>query len=357
MKKYYLSSFNDTTSGIYHYSVDFYTHILVSEGFIWISSCKTQDDVELLFHQFNSNDVLFFEIGVRSDLERSLLFRALEAEKFEVYVTLHDPPHIKYPYYSIPTHLGSQASKFAQLHFTKLGFGRQLYHRINKIYTLSARGAEMVRRMYGANNVCSIPFILNTGGLQEPRESGSFPRLVYTGFIGKKKGLDYALRLHRELVKTGSEIEFSVTGRAIGRKNERYLSKLARVYKDKTHFLGYVETGKLTELISDDAILLLPTEDYRSVCPMSANVLRGLFNGAIVVTSRANANTEIIENDQNGYFLSFNMKKDLTLLRSLINNETRRRRIRRSASEYVMRNFSPRAVKERIDSCRKDNET
>jgi glycosyltransferase involved in cell wall biosynthesis len=203
------------------------------------------------------------------------------------------------------------------------------------------KGASLTAKSYPGANVKAIPFVSIP---IKPAHQNKSVSLIYTGFIGKKKGLDYALKIHCELMKEFAFLRFKVVGTAVDEISRNYLKSLSNRYESQVDYLGYVDDRSFIKLLSEGNILLLPTENYKTICPVSGNVINALSAGSVVVTSRANANEEVIENGSNGYFLSGVANEDVQIISNLLRDPSLRRRIIDRAQRRILSDNNPQLI-------------
>ncbi len=80
-------------------------------------------------------------------------------------------------------------------------------------------------------------------------------------------------------------------------------------------------------ILSAGHIVMLPTQDYGTICPVSGNIINALTAGSVVVTSRANANEELIADGVSGQFLMGRIDDDVQMIASLLRDPSLRRRM------------------------------
>lgn len=344
LNKLYISPDFAQHSGIASYAQVFFDHVLQPRGFEH-RSFATPTAFDDYIAQSETLPAFHVEVGLGTHTERAILWRLLKMNAV-VDVTLHDPPYVAFPHYRFGWHKMNQLSKAAQLVLPQRLFGRALLARARRVYVLSRRGAERVKRLNPTVDVRHIPLIT----LVQPAGARTGPpALLYTGFIGPKKGLDYALALHAGLRAKHPELEMLVTGRPVDALTASYLAHLKERHTDGVRYTGYLAKPELAELLSGGHIVVLPTHDYRTVCPVSANIMQALAASCVVVTTNANANAELIEPGVNGEFLSFDGTRDTELLQQIITDVSVRQRMIYAARERVARDHSPQAVGRLMD--------
>ena len=344
LNKLYISPDFAQHSGIASYAQVFFHHVLQPRSFE--HRCfATLTAFDNFIAQLETLPAFHIEVGVGTRTEQAILWRLLKMNA-AVDVTLHDPPYVSFPHYRFGWRQLNQLSKAAQLILPQRLFGRALLARARRIYVLSQRGTARVKQLNPTVDVRHIPLVtpVQPGGAQ-----AGTPALLYTGFIGPKKGLDYALALHAGLRAKYPELEMLVTGEPVDALTASYLARLKERYADGVHYTGYLAKSKLAELLSAGHVAILPTHDYRTVCPVSANIMQALAAGCVVVTTNANANSELVEPGVNGEFLSFDEKRDTALLQRIIGDANLRQQMIDAARQRVARNHSPQAVGRLMD--------
>lgn len=340
MKLIYIAPDFGARSGVSAYARNFFSHVLQPEGFEHLPVESLE-----LFEEWRSAQSVscryHLEIAVGTHLERAILWRLLETDAI-VDITLHDPPYIAFPYYRAENRWLNQLSKLAQVLLPQLFFGLAQVRRIRRIFTLSEKGRARTARAYPGATVLTLPFIC----VRQPMPNLAEPlSLVYTGFIGKKKGLDYALQLHQALRGEFPDLIFKVVGTPLDPVTKRYFAGLQAKYRDHVEYLGYVDDQRFISLLSAGHVVMLPTLDYRTICPVSANILDALTLGSVVVSTRANANAELIEDGCNGRFLSGNLKLDVAMVAELLRDPALRQRMIDEAQSRLARDHSPQKIR------------
>lgn len=331
-------------SGIASYAQVFFDHVLQPRGFEH-RSFVTPTAFDNYIAQLGTLPAFHVEVGLGTRTEQAILWRLLKMNAV-VDVTLHDPPYVSFPHYRFGWHRLNQLSKAAQLVLPQRLFGRSLLARARRVYVLSRRGAERVKLL---NPTVDVRYIPHVALVQPAGTRAGPPALLYTGFIGPKKGLDYALALHARLRLIHPELQMRVTGEPVTALTASYLAHLKKRYADGVQYTGYLAKSELAELLSACHIAILPTRDYRTVCPVSGNAVQALAASCVVVATNANANSELVEPGVNGEFLSFDEKRDTALLQRIITNASLRQQMIQAARERVARDHSPQIVGRLMD--------
>ncbi len=340
MKLIYIAPDFNAQSGVSAYARNFFKYVLKPEGFNYLE-IKSLNQFEQWISLQKEPCRYHLEIAVGTHLERLILNRIIKTDSI-IDITLHDPPYIAFPYYRTSNRLLNQLSKLLQIILPQQFFGLSQMRRIRRIFTLSERGRSLTAAVYPGANVCSLPFIC----VHQPVFSMAEPlSLVYTGFIGKKKGLDYVLRLHHALLGEFPKLILKVVGTPLDSISKNYFDRLKKKYTNKVEYLGYVDDQSYIKLLSAGHVVILPTLDYGTICPVSANILDALLLGSVVVSTRANANTELIMDGSNGFFLSGDFDLDVSVVEKLLIDPELRQRLIFVAQSRLSRDHSPQRLR------------
>lgn len=338
-KNFYISS-HDGNSGISKYSRDFYELILRDKGYIHVDSSNTFSDI---LSAVSSRDNVHIELGIFQKKEIEILMRMLKANYHNVAVTLHDAPLIKYPFREFKSSLLNKASKFYDIYLDNFGQLQPYVKKIKKIYVLSRMGAASVTKTYQATNVHYLPHVVNLNELTRPEYSNK--NIIFFGFIGPNKGIEYSLKLHQRLLnETQEKIKFFVVGEPlVGQK--LFYESLKKKYKNNVDYLGYIAEENLSDIFQNASIALMPFKNYRFFYPFSGSILHSLKHGKVVFTTKVNTVSEIIEDGKNGFYLSGQLSKDAVLMIQILNSELRTKKISMEAHNYILNNHSPEVIK------------
>jgi glycosyltransferase involved in cell wall biosynthesis len=340
LKRIYIAPDFGARSGVSAYARNFFSHVLQPEGFELLrvesleqfEEWRSAQSVACRYH---------LEIAVGTHLERKILWRLLETDAI-VDITLHDPPYIAFPYYRTESRWLNQLSKLVQVLLPQHLFGLAQARGIRNIFTLSEKGRALTARAYRGARVRTLPHVSALQPMTGPSEPLS---LIYTGFIGKKKGLDYALQLHQALRGEFPDLIFKVVGAPMDPVTKRYFAGLQEKYWDHVEYLGYVDDQHFIKLLSAGHVVLLPTLDYGTICPVSGNILNALMLGSVVVSTPANANAELIEDGCNGRFLSDDLALDVAMVAELLRDPALRERMIAEAQSRLARDHSPQKIR------------
>lgn len=340
MKLIYIAPDFGARSGVSAYARNFFSHVLQPEGFEHLQVESLEQFEEWRTAQSGSCRY-HLEIAVGTHLERAILGHLLETDAI-VDITLHDPPYIAFPYYRAQNRWLNQLSKLVQVLLPQHIFGLAQARRIRRIFTLSEKGRTLTARAYPGATVLTLPHISVRQPMPIPAEQLS---LIYTGFIGKKKGLDYALQLHQALRGEFPDIVFKVVGAPVDPVTKRYFAELQANYRDHVEYLGYVDDQRFITLLSSGHVVMLPTLDYGTTCPVSGNIINALTLGSVVVSTRANANAELIEDGCNGRFLKADLALDVAMIAELLRDSALRQRMIEEAQSRLALDHSPQRIR------------
>ncbi len=326
-------------SGVSAYARNFFHHVLQPQGFKHLK-VESLDQFEKWRSVQSGPCRYHLEIASGTHLERAILRLLLKADAI-VDITLHDPPYIAFPYYRAASRWLNQLSKLAQVLLPQHLFGLEQARHIRRIFTLSEKGRARTALAYPGAIVRTLPHL----SVRQPMLGRSEPlSLVYTGFIGRKKGLGYALELHQALLGEFPNLIFKVVGAPLDPLTKRYFAGLQEKYRDHVEYLGYVDDQHFINLLSAGHVVMLPTLDYGTTCPVSGNILNALTLGSVVVSTRANANAELIEDGCNGRFLSADLALDVAMVAELLRNPALRQRMIDEAQARLARDHSPQKI-------------
>lgn len=206
---------------------------------------------------------------------------------------------------------------------------------------LSRKGQESIKKRYSIDNVYYLPHIIDISEINKASLQNN--NLLYFGFIGKSKGIEYALQLHQELINSYPDVNFYVAGTAIG-KEAKYYNFLKLKYKKNVHFLGYVPEDKLTQVFDKASFAIILFKDYRFFWPFSGSILHSLKKGKIVLTNNVNSVGEVINDGKNGFFLSGDIKKDISIISNLFTNKPLLEEVQKEVFKYLISHHSVSTV-------------
>ncbi len=309
MKKIYISELSGQ-SGICRYSKDFFYLVMQPAGFEFVNS--DEEIVEILA-MICSDDIVHLEIGLNRNREIEILLALIKLDHPNLSITLHDPPRLKYPYYQFSVPILNKVSKFVDLYFDNFGVNKRLFRKIKKIYVLNNLSKGILESKFNLSNVTYIPLILcQQEILNEPLvENNNF---LFFGFLGKNKGIERALELHREIMVTHPDSKFYIVGGALSITVQQYIDKLQKRFEKNTYFLGFVPFEKLDDVFKLANYVFLPFQYRAFINPTSASLLTALKYNKIVFTNKVNAVPEIITDGVTGYFLPADLLKSAAFI-------------------------------------------
>lgn len=337
MKYFYISSITGK-SGICKYSQDFYELILRPKGFIFINS---NDHLSEIFTKISSRDFIHIEVGIFQTREIEILFLMLNANYRNVSVTLHDAPLLTYPLKKFSNSLLNNFSKFYDRYIVQHKNVLPLISKIKTIYVLTKKGVAITKQTYKIDNVYFLPHIINPNDLDEVAELNK--NFLYFGFIGKNKGIEYSLKLHKVILKTYKGVQFYVIGTALGKQKEFY-NQLKLTYTNNVHYLGYLPEDKLQEVFNKATFAIIMFKSYKFFYPVSGSILYSLKKAKIVLTNKVNTIPELITNNKNGIYLTGNLTTDAAILLDLYNDKGLQKTIQKNASNYLHNEHAPEKV-------------
>ncbi len=337
MKKFYISS-TKGLSGICKYSHDFYELILKEKGYILIESIQS---LTAIMSAVSSIDHAHIEIGLFQKKEVEILFAMLNSGYRNVSVTMHDAPLLKYPYREFENKLLNNFSKFYDKYINRFMAVLPWLKKIKSIYVLSQKGAEAMRTKYKLDNVYFLPHIVNTAEIEKGKITSN--NFIYFGFIGRNKGIEYALELHSRLLHHQPDIDFYIVGGSIG-KEQLFYEALKKKYSKNVHYLGYVAEEELGLLFNKATFAMLLFKDYQFYWPFSGSILYSMKKGKIILTNKVNSIPEIICDKENGFFLSEKIEEDTRLVKEFIDNKMLLQEVNNATFSYLLKNHTSTAV-------------
>lgn len=304
-------------SGIARYSEDFYRLVLKDSGFELVSPAEIDP---LSLSSLPKDSVFHLELGANQFQEQRLLLE-LQARGFKnISVTLHDPPFSTFPFYTFRRPVLNRLSKVMDWYFNSFGAQRRVLSKCTRVYVLTKKGRQILESRQKLSNVHCLPHIVDESKVSKTSQDGSVRDILYFGFIGPKKGLDFALSLHSQILKRCPDVKIHVVGQATSARDQEYLAALTRVYSDNVIFHGFVQESELDTLFSQVAHVFLPFIEYKYVCPSSASILSCLRRGKIVWTNQVNATQEYIEHMKNGVFFDRSISENVDRFKWLTEN-------------------------------------
>lgn len=325
-------------SGICKYSREFYSLVLEPKGFIFIDSAE---HLSTIFTRISSRDYVHIEIGIFQKKEIEIFCLMVKAKYRHLSVTLHDPPLLKYPFFDFGNRYLNMLSKIYD-RFISGHFNAAYYlKRAKSVFVLTQKGVAVTKQVYGIDNVYYLPHVAmpDTAGLPNQQNTN----LLYFGFIGKNKGIEYSLKLHRHLLKVNESLQFYIIGTAMGNQLKFY-DYLKNKYQKNVQYLGYLDEAQLAAVFEKAAFALLMFNEYRFFHPVSGSILQSLSKGKVVLSNNVNSVGEILTDNENGFLLSGNIPTDASRMLELIDNRERIAQIQERGFQYLRINHSPQKV-------------
>ena len=135
--------------------------------------------------------------------------------------------------------------------------------------------------------------------------------LMYSGRVCKEKGVMFLLKALKLLINKGLEVELIIAG-ASGTKRG---IKQANIYLEKCRdfidennlpvtFTGFLNQDELKKIYNKVHILILPTDPTLSSEGLSLALIEGMSVGLPLIATNVGGNSELIENDKNGFLLN-----------------------------------------------------
>ncbi len=342
MERYYISDLSGN-GGISRYAHHFYHHILAPLDYTHVDSRMDPADI---LSRISSEDTVHIETGIFSAQEQEIIIRMLGSGYKRIRITMHDPPLFRYP--SVRTR-GFLSTKMVKLLDRYLGGQRKFSSALEKlecIYVLSNKGKDVMQQCYRVDNIRVIPHVV-----PEPTRPGKAmpgqPDFIYIGFLGKNKGLEYAIDLHARLQTTYPGSKFRVAGTALG-ASDSYTRSLLRRSHAHVEFLGYVTDDQLDDICRKSAFAFQPFRNYQGYVPVSGSILYCMQKGSLVLTRPVNAIPELIRDGYNGLFLSGNAEQDAERITEVWTNQETYQHIRHNAYNHLADIHSPRAVRDHL---------
>lgn len=337
MKKYYISSFHGQ-SGICKYSKDFYELVLKQKGYILIDS---REDQSTIFSTIFLSDLVHIEIGIFQTKEIAILMAMLDSGYNNISVTLHDAPLLKYPFHTFSNILLNKLSKFYDIYIDQFSRALPYLKKIKCIYVLSCKALVLMQSRYQISNLHFLPHVIDTSEMVFSNTANN--NFIYVGFIGRNKGIEYALDLHQQLQIVYPDSHFYVVGKALG-KEKKFLNSLMKKYTANVHFLGYIPDEQLDSFFEQTTFSLMPFKPYRFFTPFSGSILYNIKKGKIVFTTNTNAIAETIEHGKTGFFLSGNTADDLQTIAAVIRDKPLQDAIKKNITSSLLQNNAAAVV-------------
>ncbi|MEO6230485.1 MAG: glycosyltransferase [Ferruginibacter sp.] len=328
----------NTRSGISKYSYDFFELVLKEKGYIFLNS---EEGMTTILTRVSSRDHVHIEIGIFQEKELEILMAMLNANYKNIAVTLHDPPLFKYPFVVFQNPLLNKISKFYDVYLNRFRQSKKYIEKIKYLYVLTHRGVKEIKSTYKTDNVYYLPHVIDEREIKVQQPANN--NFVYFGFIGKNKGIEYALKLHQQLLQFFPEINFYIMGEAIG-KNIEYYNYLKSTYTKNIHYLGYVSEEVLDDVFNMAGFSIVPFISYKFYTPFSGSLLTVMKYGKIPFTNNVNAVSELIEDAGNGFFLSGKIEEDVRMVSGVINSKALANEVSQHIYTYLAANHTAQNI-------------
>jgi glycosyltransferase involved in cell wall biosynthesis len=334
MRKLYVCS-TRSRSGIARYAESFYRVALRDAGYTHLEP----DDVssEMSRPGTAAGTTWLLELGAHQYRERDAFVALVRSGHGNVDVTLHEPPFLTFPFFHFDGAIANRISRGVDWYLDTLGWQTHYMRKARRVFVLSQRGAEWVRARRGISTVNVMPHVVEASSIWSRGPDEAQQDIVFFGFIGRSKGLEYALRLHAAIRADFPDVGMHVVGQATSPREQVGLDALRRTHADGVEYHGFVNEGDLDAIFARAAHVFLPFAPFRYFCPVSGSVLHGLRRGRIVWTSDVNAVAETIQDGVNGLFFTGRVNDDLETYRALRGEPARRASIAANAIETARR--------------------
>lgn len=315
-------------SGIAAYAQDFHRLVLEPEGYVLADPAL----VRSLSGRFTPGTRFHIQLGVFQHAERLAMSGLLAQGHRSVEATIHDPPFVTFPYFQFRSKFLMRLSRGFDRYLGSLGLQRRALTRLERIFVLSQIGRRMILRLAPEAKVVTIPHLIGPEAIWPP-QSVLGQTLLFFGFIGPGKGLEYALDLHRAVRRLRPGTHMHVVGQAHGIAGQRYLAKLRAQYREGVTFHGYVPDDELDSIFATATHVILPYRLYPHVMPASGSAIQAIRRGRIVWASGMNAIPELVTDDQNGFILTMDVATDARRLAAVLSDDEWTRRISEGARQ------------------------
>lgn len=318
-------------SGIADYALTFHEKVLGPEGYVLVDP----EDVIRLAGRFAPNTWFHVQLGIFQHRERVAASRLSKAGHLLVDATIHDPPYAAFPYFQFKSPLLMRFSRGFDWYLGSFGFQRRFLERLNRAFVLSRVGRDRLLRIAPNARVELMPHIVDAQRIWAPPAELP-PAMLYFGFIGPGKGLDYVLQLHEAVRQRRPGTTLHVVGQAKGLSALQYLDALQARYHDGVTYHGYVADADLDALFDQAAHVILPYMPYLYVMPASGSAIHGLRRARIVWTTDVNAMNELIEDGVSGCMLKLDLAHDADRMAALMDDSAALRSISDGARNAAM---------------------
>lgn len=318
-------------SGIAAYAQDFHRLVLEPEGYVLAEPTV----VRAFAGRFSPETRFHIQLGVFQHAERRAMSSLISHGHQDVEATVHDPPFVSFPYFQTGSEFLMRLSRGFDWYLHSFGLQRRALTRLKRVFVLSEVGRHQILDIAPKANVITIPHLIRPEAIWPP-QSPLGQALLFFGFIGPGKGLEYALELHRAVRALRPHTHMHVIGQAHGSAGQRYLAKLKAEYSEDVTFHGYVEDEELNTIFAQAAHVILPYKQYSHVVPTSGSAIHALRRGRIVWASGVNAIPELVNDDQNGFILTMDIAADSRRLAAVLSDDEWTRRVSNGARQTAL---------------------
>lgn len=318
----------NSVSGIARYARDFHELVLSPLGYELISPCM----VNIKWISEQPHDTRWhLQLGAMQFEERKALSKLYKAGARNIDATLHDPPFLTFPYIPFSSPLLMKLSRGIDWYLGSFGMQQRALRRLDKVFVLTEKGRVATEKIRGSA-VFQIPHIIHPGSIWQSTTAPNHD-IVYFGFIGPAKGLDYALMLHERILHKRPDVKMHVVGKATSASQQAFLDSLKQRFHRQVTYHGYVPEDGLDELFAYARHVFLPFQPYKHFYPASGSVINGLKRGRIVWSTPVNSVPELIIHGENGFLLTGELDADAYMFLRLSNDPIKIDKIAHAALE------------------------
>jgi glycosyltransferase involved in cell wall biosynthesis len=273
------------------------------------------------------------QMGGAQQAERDAYVRLVDAGCTRVDLTLHEPPFLSFPFFRFRHHRLNTLSRGFDWYLDSLGIQRRYLRQARRIFVLSRRGAAVLRERQGIDGAVVIPMVVDPSTIWCAGPDDAARDILFFGFIGRSKGLGYALDLHARILESRPGLRMHVIGEALSARDRRELEELLAAHPVAVEYHGFVAEAALDGIFARCAHLFAPFAPYKYFTPASSTVVNGLRRGRIVWASDVNAIRESIVPGVNGMLFSGSLDQDATAFCALEEDGMRRAAMAQAALE------------------------
>jgi glycosyltransferase involved in cell wall biosynthesis len=164
--------------------------------------------------------------------------------------------------------------------------------------------------------------------------------IFYAGRLAKNKGIHFTIKAIKDL----ENVVFLIAG-----KKRDYYDELIQLTKklkieDKVKFLGFINNDKITEYFSITDLVVHPCFFYE---PLSRMLIEATNQGLPIVASNIGGNSEIVENNKNGYLIENNQELKEKISK-LINDNKLLKKFGENSKKIAKNKFSYKQISEKL---------